>query len=111
MKIKYTNFDGDWDSKCEFCGQPHREHQTHVGDLDGVRYIHRLPCELEKYHIRREAVKRGIVTRAILIMIDTVTYIWGLIPFKSEMKLIWSYVKNIYISLRALVFLRKSRPK
>lgn len=111
MKIEYTNFEGDWDSNCEFCGRPQHEHQNHVGDLDGVRYIHRVPCEQEKYQIRREAVKRGIATRFILMTIDTVTYIWGLIPFKAEIKLVWSYIKNIFVSLRALFYLKKSKSK
>lgn len=111
MKTHCANFDGDWSETCKFCGKSQLEHQHHLGDLEGVRYISRMPCEQEQHHIRKEAVKRGIILRTIILVYDTVQYLWGLIPFKEEIKLAWSYIKNIFISIRALIYLKKNKPK
>ncbi len=111
MEIKYTNYDGDWEESCPHCGKPQKEHQVNIGEHEGVRYIHRQPCEEEQHHIRKEAVKRGIVTRIIIQVYGICSYLWGKIPFKEEIKLIFGFFKNIFISLRAIFYLRRNKPK
>ncbi len=111
MKINYTNFTGNWDKNCPHCGKPQVEHQVNLGELEGVRYIHRQPCPEEQHLIRKKAVAQGIATRTILLTIDFCKYIWDLIPFKAELKLLWKSIKHIFISIRALLYLNKTKPK
>lgn len=111
MKIKFTNYDGDWDQNCPHCGKPQLDHQVNLGELEGVRYIHKHPCSEEQHNIRKKWVKRSIATRTIFLIYDIYKYIWDLIPFKSELKLLWKSIKHIFISIRALLYLNKTKPK
>ena len=111
MKVRYTNFEGDWDSPCSYCGEPHRSHQVDNGLLNGERLIHRLPCEEEKYAIRQRAFKQGLINRTIITVYDVAKYVWDKIPFKSEVKLIFAFFKRVYLSVKAFWFLQASRPK
>jgi hypothetical protein len=111
MRIESTNFEGDWDSECPFCGATQRAHQVSVGELDGVKYVHRMPCEKEQYQIRKRAVAQGIALRTILWIFDFAKYVWSRIPFKKEMRLIYEFFKNIAISIRALLYLGTTKPK
>ena len=110
-RTEHTNYDGDWNAKCSFCGREHREHQVEVGELDGVRYVHRQPCEEEQYEIRKRAVAQGVVIRTIVLCHDVLKYVWDRIPFKKEARLVWSAVKHLFVTARALVYLRTTKPK
>lgn len=64
MEIEYTNFDGDWNEPCAFCGQPNQAHQVNAGSHDGVTYIHYQPCEEQLQQAKRCAVVNpGILPR------------------------------------------------
>lgn len=111
MKIKFTNYDGDWDQNCPHCGKPQLDHQVNLGELEGVRYRHRHPCPEEQHIIRKKWVNRGIATRAILLTYDLFKYFWDKIPLKTELKLFWKGFKHFFISIRALLYLKKNKPK
>lgn len=111
MKIKCSNFGGDWDSLCPYCNEPQRNHQYYLGDFDGIRHISRMPCEKEKHQIRKKAAMDGIIRRTIILVYNFIQYIWGLIPFKEEAKLIWQFIKHIFVSLKSLLFLHRNKPK
>lgn len=111
MEVKYTNYDGDWEESCPFCGKPQKEHQVNLGELENVRYIHRQPCPEEQHQIRKRAVTQGIMLRAILLFYNFFKYLWGLIPFKEEAKLVWQAIKNLFVSIRAIFYLHKKKPK
>ena len=106
----YLQF-GDWDSLCEHCRKPHRTHQQKYELPEGGFYLHRMPCEEQKYVIRKNAVLQGIILRAVLFLYKLGIYIWEKIPFKEEFKLLWSFLKNIYLSVRALIYLARTRKK
>lgn len=111
MKIEYTNFDGDWDELCPFCKKPQRDHQKYIGEHEGTKFIHRQPCEEEQYEIRKKSVKRGIATRILFNLLETLTYIYNKIPLKDEIKIITRYLETIYKSIRAVFYLRGKKPK
>ena len=111
MKIEYTNYDGDWDEPCPYCKSPQRDHQKYIGEHEGTTFIHRQPCEEEQYEIRKRSVQRGIATRIVLNIYETVVYIFNKIPFKDEFKIVKSYIETIYKSIRAVFYLRSKKPK
>ena len=111
MEVKTTNFDGSWDDVCEYCGRSQKSHQVDAGKSEGIQYLHRMPCEEEQYEINKKAVKRGINIRTIIWFYDLAKYIWDKIPFKKETRLLYDFSKNIFISIRALIFLHRSKPK
>jgi hypothetical protein len=111
MKPNYSDFDGNWDDECFYCGEPHRSHQIDSGVYKGNHLLHRLPCEQEKDEIRFRAFKRGAINKLIITCIDVCTYLWSKIPFKDEAKLLFSVFKRIYITIRAFVYLRMNRVK
>ncbi len=111
MEIEYTNFEGNWEADCPYCGKPQESHKVDLGAYEGKQYIHRSPCEEEQYVMRKNAVKKGIVIRTIVNIYSTLTYLWGLIPFKEEIKLLFGFIKNIFVSLRAMWYLQRSKPK
>ena len=111
MEVNYTNYDGDWEENCPDCGKPQKEHQVELGEFENVRYIHRMPCPEEQHQIRKRAVKQGIAIRTISLFYNLVTYLWGLIPFKEEAKLLWQAIKHIFVSFRAIFYLHKNKPK
>lgn len=64
MEIKYTNFDGDWNELCAYCGKPNRSHQVNAGIRDGITYIHHQPCDEQLQQAKLCAVGRpGILPR------------------------------------------------
>jgi len=75
IRIERTNFDGSWDEVCPHCGKEQVEHRSIVGELDGVRYEHRLPCAPEKEKIQREH-RRVVQTGKIIVFVG-----WILVPF------------------------------
>lgn len=111
MKINFTNYDGDWEANCSYCGKEQKDHQVILGDYKGVRHIHRQPCPEEQHEITKKAVTRGIITRAILLFYDLGKYLWDKIPLKSEFKILWKGIKHFYVSIRALVYLNRNKPK
>ena len=111
METKYTNFDGDWDQPCPHCGEPHRVHQVNMGEHEGVTYIHRQPCEKQKHQISKDAALQGVVVRTAINIYDLCKYIYDKIPFKTEAQLVYSFFKNIFISIRALLYLNRTKPK
>lgn len=111
METKYTNFDGDWNEACSYCGKPQKDHQVELGTSEGIRYIHRQPCAEEQHQIRKDAVKRGMVLRGIVLIVDIAEYVWSRIPFKKEIGLIWKGIKYIMVSIRAIFYLNPKKPK
>ena len=64
MEIKYTNFDGDWNASCVYCGKPNQSHQVNAGMRDGVTYIHHQPCDEQLQQAKLCAgARRGILPR------------------------------------------------
>jgi hypothetical protein len=111
MKVRYTNFDGDWDAPCTYCGKPHRSHQIYIGEAEGYQLIHRNPCPEQQYAIKKHAVVQGIALRTVLWFYNVGCYIWSKVPLKKEFGLLFAFLKNIYLTVRALIHLRKSKPK
>jgi hypothetical protein len=110
-KVRYTNFEGDWDSNCEFCSKSHRLHQVELGELEGTKLIHRQPCPEEQYAINKRLVTQSVILRTILFFYNLGKYVWGKIPFKEEAKLLLGFVKHIFISVRAFIYLGRQKPK
>lgn len=104
MIIRYTNFDGDWDTDCTFCGEPQRSHQTDLGELEGIQYIHRLPCLAEKKHITRRAIFDANAIRVKLSLYGLAVYLWSKIPFLAELKLLLPILRRIYIGIRGILY-------
>lgn len=74
MKVERTNFNGDWDDLCPYCGETQGKHKEIIGEYKDVRYEHRLPCEAEKLRIRKE-------TRAQARTLKTFIFLgWILVP-------------------------------
>ena len=111
MKVDSYNFSGDWNGVCKFCGNSQSLHQVLDFEGDGVRHVYRVPCEEEKHAIRKRAVVFGFKVRSMAIAYRTSVYLWGKIPFKDEIKLAGNYCGYVYTSIRAFVFLKKSKPK
>jgi hypothetical protein len=44
-----SNFTGSWDSLCQFCNKPQRDHISK--ECSSYEFIHRMPCEEEKQNI------------------------------------------------------------
>jgi len=111
MDLETSNFDGDWNEKCSFCGQPHSEHQQRHELPDGGAYLHRMPCKQEQYFISKKFVWQAITLRTVLFIYKSCIYIWDKIPFKDEAKLLWQLITHIFISIRALIYLALRKPK
>ncbi len=47
MDVTFTNFDGDTNEPCAFCGKPQHTHFVDLGRIDGQRYAHHLPCDAQ----------------------------------------------------------------
>lgn len=110
MKFENSNFDGDWDESCPFCGKPQIQHQENLGTHDGITYLHRQPCAEEAHEINIKWVKRGIAIRTISFVYNIAKYIWDKVPSKDEFKLLWQLIKHIFISIRAICYLIKRKP-
>jgi hypothetical protein len=65
VEINYTNFDGDWNEPCEYCGKPNVDHQVSVGAHDGITYVHHQPCDEQLRHLKKCAVPRGFLPRLL----------------------------------------------
>jgi hypothetical protein len=111
MEADNSNFQGDWNALCEYCGRPHIDHQKKYELPGGDFYLHRMPCERQKHAIRKKLVLQGIVLRTVLFLYKLGVYIWDKIPFKEELKLLWSLLSHLYVSVRALIYLIVKRPK
>jgi hypothetical protein len=46
-----SNFNGNWDDICIYCGRSHREHIQEYADAN---YKHRMPCKEQKEAMRRD---------------------------------------------------------
>ena len=110
MYVKYTNFEGDWDAPCAFCGKPNRKHQVDNGEYEGIRYIHRQPCKEEQYHTDKAAVKRVFIIRLIVNTYNFLAYLWGKIPLKEEIKLVSTFLKDVLSTIRGLYHLIRNKP-
>ncbi|WP_415844154.1 hypothetical protein ACMYUJ_12065 [Stutzerimonas zhaodongensis] len=111
MKPDESNFDGDWNDECKFCGQPHVNHQIKYELPEGKAYLHRMPCKQEQHDITTKFVYKGMTIRTISLMYKLATYIWDKIPLKEEAKLLWQFVKHVYVSMKALILLALLKPK
>src|SRR5438270_6264090 len=67
-----SNFDGEWDSTCIYCGRPHNEHV--LKDHPDPNFKYRMPCEQQKEAIRREQ-KRIVTMGSALVLIG-----WIIVP-------------------------------
>ncbi len=65
MEIKYTNFDGDWNAPCEYCGKSNLSHQVSAGAHDGVEYVHHQPCDEQLQHSKQCSPPRGWVPQML----------------------------------------------
>ena len=65
MAINYTNFDGDWNAPCAYCGKPNLSHQVSAGAIDGITYLHHQPCDEQLRHSKKCAVPRGFLPRLL----------------------------------------------
>ena len=65
METKYTNFDGDWNEPCSYCGRPNLSHQVNAGVHDGITYIHHQPCDEQLQQSQMCAVPLGFVPRLL----------------------------------------------
>ena len=45
MNVSTTNFGGDANEPCVFCGKPQHTHFINVGSADGQSYAHHFPCD------------------------------------------------------------------
>lgn len=111
MEIEYTNFKGNWDDDCTYCGKSQKSHQVDSGTYQGKHYIHRQPCKEEQYEIRKKAVKTGIAMKSVVSIHNVSAYLWGLIPFKETIKLALGFIKNIFVSIKAMLYLKRTKPK
>ncbi len=112
MKIEYTNFDGDWDTDCPFCGNSQRCHQVDIGEIDGTRFIHRQPCPAEQRDITKKYMIRANIMRVIGTLYEIADYLWKKIPFKDETALLFRIAKRTYIGVREIwYFLFKYQKK
>ncbi len=102
MHIRYTNFEGDWHTDCPFCGNSQRDHQVDLGELDGVRYIHRQPCVEEQKHITKQHLIRANMYRIIMTFYEVIIYLWNKIPFKEDAKLLFRIVQRTYVGVRGI---------
>ena len=102
MKIEYTNFDGDWDADCPFCGNSQRSHQVDLGEEDGIQFIHRQPCPAEQRHITKQYMIRANTMRVIGTLYEIAVYLWNKIPLKEEAVLLSRIAKRVYISVRGI---------
>jgi hypothetical protein len=73
MKID-SNFEGDWNDICEFCGKPQEEHKIDLGVYEGTHYVHRKPCAPEQEQIKRKWRNRALTIKGFVL------FGWVLIP-------------------------------
>lgn len=106
MKIKYTNYEGDWDEDCPFCRKPQREHQVDLGTLDGVQYIHRQPCKPEQREITKKAIKQANTVRLVVSIYEFFAYLWNKIPFKDEIAMAFRFVRRLYVGVRGWLYFK-----
>lgn len=104
MQIEYTNFDGDWDAQCPFCGKPQRDHQVDLGELEEVRFIHRQPCPEEQRQIIKRAIIQANTVRVVVTLYEISVYIWSRIPFKEEARLIYKILSRSYVGVRGILY-------
>lgn len=59
-----SNFVGDWNATCEYCGQPHKDHiwKEHPDPT----YQHRMPCEPQKLAMRKARNRKTGTAKTIL---------------------------------------------
>lgn len=67
---KLSNFEGDWDADCEFCGKTHRNHIWEENPVPN--YLHRLPCEEEKEAIAKE-------TKRQVRILNAFSFVWWIL--------------------------------
>ncbi len=69
-----SSFKGNWNDKCEYCGEPHEAHKIDNGIYQDVHYIHRMPCKSEQKQIIRKKRKETLALKSIILLG------WVLIP-------------------------------
>jgi hypothetical protein len=67
-----SNFAGDWDALCQYCGRPHREHIWK--DHPDPAYKQRIPCAEQKRAIAAE--QRSIVRTGKAVVV----FGWVVVP-------------------------------
>ena len=73
-------------------------------ELDGVRYIHRLPCVEEKKQIIRQHLKFANTVRVVVTLHEITIYFWNKIPFKEEAKLLFRIIRRTYEGVRGILY-------
>jgi hypothetical protein len=61
-----SNFAGDWDALCQYCGRPNREHLWK--ENPDPAFKHRMPCEQQKKVIAAEQRSRVRWAKAIFLV-------------------------------------------
>jgi hypothetical protein len=67
-----SNFNGNWDDICIYCGRSHREH---IREYPDANYKHRMPCREQKEAMRRDW-HRTVTTANVLVLLG-----WVIVPF------------------------------
>lgn len=75
-----------------------------LGELDGIRYVHRQPCREEQRHIIKQHMIRVNTIRAVVTLYEITVYLWAKIPLKEEAKLIFRILQRTYVGLRGFVY-------
>jgi hypothetical protein len=73
MKVD-SNFKGDWNDVCEYCGQPQEAHKIDYGTYEGTHYIYRMPCKQEQEQITLRLRNKALTVKGLIF------FGWVLIP-------------------------------
>lgn len=75
-----------------------------LGELEGVRYIHRQPCPEEQRQITKRALVNANKIRIVLTLYEVGLYLWNKIPFKAEAKILWRLTSQTYVGVRGVLY-------
>jgi hypothetical protein len=73
------------------------------GVVDGVRYIHRMPCSAEQREIIRGHIRHANTVRLIWSAYEIGEYLWDRMPFKKEARLLYSLISRAYVGVRSMI--------
>jgi len=100
LKFENTNFDGDWEENCSFCGKPQKAHQEDLGEFDGKKYLHRHPCPNEQDKIIQRKMIETTKTKAVLWSLIWFQHFWEKLTGLAEFLLVFRFVKDIFVTAR-----------
>lgn len=58
MNVLFTNYDGDPNALCSFCGREQHTHFIDAGSVDGQCYAHHFPCDEQMKTLGADTVVR-----------------------------------------------------